>query len=336
MLVRSRALSRFLFGFAGLVLAASSGVSYAQTVAPDSYPTKPVRILVGFTPGGGPDITARLLAQKLTEGWKQPVIVENRPGAGSNIAAGALATAPADGYTLLSVSSAHAVSPAIYAKLPYDVAKDFAGISLTATGPALLIVSPQLGVKNVAELVALAKAKPGQLNYSSAGVGSGAHFAVELLKAQAGIDLAHIPFKGIPEALTETMAGRTQVFIATFASAINLVKEGKAMAIAVTGLKRMAELPALPTVAESGVPGLSHYEWVFWYGLLAPAKTPRHIIAKLNAEVAVILKQPEVRQRFAPLGIDPVTSTPEEFDKLIASEVASFTRLAKAANIKLD
>lgn len=336
MLTRRRSFFKPLISLTCVLLATSVAPLLAQTVSPDAYPTKPVRILVGFTPGGGPDITARLLAQKLTENWKQPVIVENRPGAGSNIAAQALATAPADGYTLLSVSSAHAVSPAIYAKLPYDVAKDFAGISLTATGPALLIVSPQLGVKNVAELVALAKSKPGQLNYSSAGVGSGAHFAVELLKVQAGIDLAHIPFKGIPEALTETMAGRTQVFIAPFASAINLVKDGKAIAIAVTGAKRMAELPALPTVAESGVAGLSNYEWVFWYGLLAPAKTPRHIVAKLNAEVSAILKQPEVRQRFAPLGIDPVTSTPEEFDKLIASEVASFTRLAKAANIKLD
>jgi tripartite-type tricarboxylate transporter receptor subunit TctC len=316
-----------------LLLGAIPPALWAQAAPFDAYPSKPIRILVGFTPGGGPDITARYLSSKLNESWKQAVLVENRLGAGSNVAAQALASAAADGYTLLSVSSAHAVSPAIYPKLPYDVHKNFAGITLTATGPALVIVSPQLGVKTMGELIALAKSKPGQLNYASAGVGSGSHFAVELLKSQVGIDMLHIPYKGIPEALTETMAGRTQVFISPYASAINLVKEGKATAIAVTSLKRMPDMPDLATVAESGAPG---YQWIFWYGLLAPAKTPRAIVDKLNAEVAHILKQPEVRQRFGPLGIEPVTSSPEEFDKLIANEVASFTRLAKAGNIKLD
>jgi tripartite-type tricarboxylate transporter receptor subunit TctC len=316
-----------------LLLGTSVPALWAQAAAVDAYPSKPIRILVGFTPGGGPDITARYLSSKLNESWKQAVVVENRLGAGSNVAAQALATAPADGYTLLSVSSAHAVSPAIYPKLPYDVHKDFAGITLTATGPALVIVSPQLGIKTMGELIALAKAKPGQLNFASAGVGSGSHFAVELLKSQVGIDMLHIPYKGIPEALTETMAGRTQVFISPYASAINLVKEGKATAIAVTSLKRMPDMPDVLTVAESGAPG---YQWIFWYGLLAPAKTPRAIVEKLNAEIVTILKQPEVRQRFGPLGIESVTSSPEEFDKLIANEVATFTRLAKAGNIKLD
>ncbi len=316
-----------------VLLGASAPALWAQVAPVDAYPSKPIRILVGFTPGGGPDITARYLSSKLGESWKQAVVVENRLGAGSNVAAQALANATADGYTLLSVSSAHAVSPAIYPKLPYDVHKDFAGITLTATGPALVMVSPQLGVKTMGELIALAKSKPGQLNFASAGVGSGSHFAVELLKSQVGIDMLHIPYKGIPEALTETIAGRTQVFISPYASAINLVKEGKATAIAVTSLKRMPDMPDVPTVAESGAPG---YQWVFWYGLLAPAKTPRAIVDKLNAEIGTILKQPEVRQRFGPLGIEPVTSSPEEFDKLIVNEVATFTRLAKAGNIKLD
>jgi tripartite-type tricarboxylate transporter receptor subunit TctC len=316
-----------------LLLGSSAPALWAQTAPIEAYPTKPIRILVGFTPGGGPDITARLLSGKLSESWKQAVVVENRLGAGGNVAAQALAIAASDGYTLLSVSSAHAVAPAIYPKLPYDVQKDFAGITLTATGPALVIVAPGLGIKSMGDLIALAKAKPGQLNYASAGVGSGSHFAVELLKNQTGMDLLHIPYKGIPEALTETMAGRTQVFIAPYASAINLVKEGKAIAIAVTSLKRMPDMPELPTVAESGAHG---YQWVFWYGLLAPAKTPRAIVDKLSAEIGQILKQPEVRQRFGPLGIEPVTSSPEEFDKLIANEVATFTRLAKAGNIKLD
>jgi tripartite-type tricarboxylate transporter receptor subunit TctC len=319
-------INTFIAGLTGLLF-----VHQAAAQASDPYPSKTIRILVGFTPGGGPDITARFLATKLGENWKQSVIVENRVGAGSNIAAQALANSAPDGYTLLSVSSAHAVAPAIYAKLPFDAQKDFAGVTLTATGPALVIVAPNQGIKTVSDLIALAKSKPGQLNFASAGKGSGSHFAVELLKSQAGIDMVHIPYKGIPEALTETMAGRVQVFIAPYASAINLVKDGKAIAIAVTSQKRMAELPDLPTVAEAGVPG---YEWVFWYGLLAPAKTPKAIVDKLQAEVANILKQPEVRQRFAPLGIAPVTNSPEEFDKLIANEIANFTRLAKAANIK--
>jgi tripartite-type tricarboxylate transporter receptor subunit TctC len=301
------------------------------TQAQEVYPSKAIKILVGFTPGGVPDITARFLSTKLNEAWKQPVVVENRVGAGSNIAAQALATSAPDGYTLLSVSSAHAVAPAIYAKLPFDAQKDFSGITLTATGPALVIVAPNLGVKTMAEFIALAKAKPGQLNFASAGKGSGSHFAVELLKSQAGIDMVHVPYKGIPEALTETIAGRVQVFIAPYASAIHLVKEGKAIAIAVTSTNRVPEMPDLPTVAEANLPG---YEWVFWYGLLATAKTPKAILDKINAEVVNILKQPEVRQRFAPLGISPVTSSPEDFDKLITSEIATFNRLAKAANIK--
>jgi len=318
--------SRLLFK-AVLLTAASFGV-FAQ-----DYPVKPVRILVGFTPGGVPDITARALALKMSETWKQPVVVENRPGAGSNIAALAAATSPADGYTLLSVSSAHAVAPAIYAKLGYDPLKDFSAISLTGTSPALVIVSPDLGIKTMTEFIALAKSRPGQLNFSSAGQGSGSHFAVELLKNQAGIDLVHIPLKGIPEALTETMSGRTHLFVSPYATAINLVRDGRAKVIAVTSLKRIPELPEVPTVAEANLPG---YQWIFWYGLLAPAKTPRPIIEKINAETARIFALPEIRQRFLPLGIDPVTSTSADFDKLLADEVATFTRLAKAANIKLD
>ena len=242
--------------------------------------------MVGFSPGGVPDIVARVLAPRFTETWKQPAIVENRLGAGSNVAAQAVATSAPDGYTLLSISSAHAISPAIYNKLAYDASKDFSGITLTATGPALVIVSPELNVNNMKEFIALAKSKPGQLNYSSAGVGSGSQFAAELLKSQAGIDLAHIPFKGIPEALTDTMAGRTHLFISPYASAINLVRDGKAKAIAVTSTSRVADLPNMPTVAESGVPG---YKWIFWYGLLAPANTPRDIVQKVQAEVVAAL-----------------------------------------------
>ena len=289
--------------------------------------------MVGFTPGGLPDITARLIGQKLSEAWKQPVTVENRPGAGGNIAAQAVAVAPPDGYTLLSISSAHTSAPAIYPKLPFDVAKDFAGITMTATGPCLLIAAPDLPVKTVGDLVALAKAKPGVLNYSSAGIGSGTHFAVETLKAQAGIDVVHVPFKGIPEALAEAVAGRVQFFMAPFATAIGLVKDGRAKAIAVTSPKRVGETPNIPTVAESGVPG---YKYAIWSGLLAPAKTPRALVEQLNAEVVRILRLPETAQRLAPLGTEAAPGTPEEFDRLIAEEVAGFTRLARAANIKVE
>jgi len=307
-------------------------VAQAQNSAAN-YPQKPVKIMVGFSPGGVPDIVARVLAPRFTETWKQPAIVENRLGAGSNVAAQAVATSAPDGYTLLSISSAHAISPAIYNKLAYDASKDFSGITLTATGPALVIVSPELNVNNMKEFIALAKSKPGQLNYSSAGVGSGSQFAAELIKSQAGIDLAHIPFKGIPEALTDTMAGRTHLFISPYASAINLVREGKAKAIAVTSTSRVADLPNMPTVAESGVPG---YKWIFWYGLLAPANTPRDIVQKVQAEVVAALKQPQVTQRFSSLGIEAVTSTPESFDQLIKDEVQLFKKLATASGIKAD
>lgn len=190
-----------------------------------------------------------------------------------------------------------------------------------------------LGVKSAGELIALAKARPGQLNFSSAGVGSGSHFAAELFKSMAGIDLVHVPFKGIPEALTETMTGRVQFFVSPFASAIGLVREGRARAVAVTGAQRMPQLPDLPTVVESGLPGC---RWDFWYGLLAPAQTPRAIVAKLNREIVRILEQPELRQRWAPLGVEPAPGAPEQFDKLVAEEVAAFTKIARAANIKVN
>lgn len=331
--------SRFLKSFSRWMPAALIGVSLLQWHAAQAqnnaatYPQKPVKIMVGFSPGGVPDIVARVLAPRFTETWKQPAIVENKLGAGSNVAAQAVATSAPDGYTLLSISSAHAISPAIYTKLAYDASKDFSGITLTATGPALVIVSPELNVNNMREFIALAKSKPGQLNYSSAGMGSGSQFAAELLKSQAGIDLAHIPFKGIPEALTDTMAGRTHLFISPYASAINLVREGKAKAIAVTSTSRVADLPNLPTVAESGVPG---YKWIFWYGLVAPANTPRDIVQKVQAEVVAALKQPQVTQRFSSLGIEAVTSTPESFDQLIKDEVQLFKKLATASGIKAD
>jgi len=297
------------------------------------YPARPVRIVIGFTPGGVPDITARLIAQKLTETWKQQVIVDNRTGAGGTIAAQIVANSNPDGYTLLSVSNAHAVAAAIYTKLPYDTLKDFAGVTMTATGPALLLVSPALGVKTAKDLIALAKARPGQFNFSSAGVGSGTHFAGELFKSMAEIDVVHIPFKGIPEAITETLTGRVQFFLSPLASAIGLVKDGKALAIGVASAQRVPQLPNLPTVAESGLPG---FRFEFWYGMLAPAKTPRPLVGRLNREITRVLGHPDVHNRLSGLGAEPAPSTPQAFDKFIADDIATLTRVARAANIKAN
>jgi tripartite-type tricarboxylate transporter receptor subunit TctC len=308
-----------------LVLFGSSG-AFAQ----EDYPNRPIRIVVGFTPGGGPDITARHIAQRLSEALKQQVIVENRPGAGGTVAAGQVARAPADGYTLLSVSSAHAVAPAIYPKLSYDTHADLAGISMTGRSKYVLVVPPSLGIRSLNELIAAAMAKPGNLNFSSAGVGSGTHFAGEILKAMAAIDVVHVPFKGIPEALGETIAGRVQFFMAPIANAIGPVRNGQLLGLGVSSASRDALLPELPTVAESGVPG---YESILWFGLLTASGVPRPIVAKLNREVGRILADAETKARWSPIGIEPSPGAPEEFDRVIRSDAAVFTRIARAANI---
>ena len=314
---------RFLLALALL----ASVPAFAQ-----DYPSRPIHILVGFMPGGGPDITARWIAQKLGEAWKQQVLVENRPGAGGTVAAGTVARAAPDGYTLLSVSSAHAVAPAIYPKLPYDTFKDFAGITETASSSYILVVPPSLGVRSVRELIALAKAKPAQLNFASAGVGSGTHFAGEMFKAMAGIDVVHVPFKGIPESLTETVTGRVQFFMAPMANGVNLVREGKLTGLAVSSAKRDVLLPDLPPVAEA-VPG---YESILWFGLLTGSGVPRPVVNRLNAEITQILRSSDTYERFSPIGMTPRPMSPEDFDALIRNDVATFSKIAREANIKAE
>jgi tripartite-type tricarboxylate transporter receptor subunit TctC len=309
----------------------ASAPAFAQPAG--DYPSRTLHILVGFTPGGGPDITARYVAQKLTDSWKQQVVVDNRPGAGGTIAAAAVARAAPDGYTLLSVSSAHAVAPAIYPKLPYDTFKDLAGITQTASSCYVLVVAPALGVRSVQELLALAKAKPGQLNFASAGVGSGTHFAGEMFKAMAGIDVVHVPFKGIPESLTETITGRVQFFMAPIANSVNFVREGKLTGLAVSSARRDLLLPDLPTVAQGGVPG---YESVLWFGLLTSSGVPRPVVNKLNAEIVRILRDAETHERFGPIGMTPRPMSPEAFDQVIRDDVAVFTKIARGANIKAE
>ena len=297
-----------------------------------AYPARPVRVLVGFTPGGGPDITARHIAQKLTDTWKQQVVVDNRPGAGGTVAAHTAATANPDGHTLLSVSSAHAVAPAIYAKLPYDL-RDLAGITQTATSKYLLVVAPSSAARSVKDLLAMARAKPGQLNFSSAGVGSGTHFTGELFKAMAAVDVVHVPYKGIPEALNDAMAGRVHFFMAPIANAVNLVKEGRLRALGVSSKARDALVPEVPTIAESGVAG---YESILWFGLLTSGRAPRALVTRINQDVARILREPEVNARWLPIGLEPRPTTPAEFDRIVAEDAATFAKLARAANIKAE
>jgi len=306
----------------------------AQSVADVPLP-KPAlpnyRFVTGFGAGGVPDAAARALAAKLSDLWKIPSIVENKLGAGGTLAAQAVLSAPADGQTILSVSPAHATAPAIFRKLPYDTLRDFAPVTLIGDGPALLVVPNDLKARNVAELVAMAKASPGQLSYSSAGIGSSSHFAAELLRSQAGIELVNIPYKSIGEAITEVIAGRVQFHIAPYISAVRLAKEGKLRALAVTGKRRMAELPDVPTVAESGLPG---YEWTFWYGLLVSAKTPAPVIDQLHRDLTGLVKLPDIRKQLAVMGVEVSAGTPAEFRQLIEAEVAKYARIAKLANIQ--
>ena len=312
-----------------LVLSAFACARSAPVAAQGDYPNRPLHILVGFTPGGGPDITARYIATRLGERLRQQVIVENRPGAGGTLAAASVARSAPDGYTLLSVSTAHAAAPAIYAKLPYDTLKDLAGVTQTASSKYVLVAAPSLGVKSAQELVAMAKARPGEINFSSAGVGSGTHFAAEIFKAMAAIDVVHVPHKGIPEALAETVAGRAHFFMAPIANAINLVRDGRLIGLAVSSRERDALLPELPPLADA-VPG---YSQELWFGLLAPAATPRPLIARLNTEIGRVLSDADTRTRWQPIGMEPRPGTPEEFDRLVASEIALYTRIARTANI---
>ena len=295
------------------------------------YPVRPVRIVIGFTPGGTPDITARLIGVKLSESLGQQIVVDNRPGAGGTIGAKLVAESNPDGHTLLSVSASHVLQPSIYARLPYDTLKDFAGITRTSTACYMLVTSPSSEARSAKELIAVAKAKPGQLNFASAGSGSGTHFAAEMFKHAAGIDAVHIPYKGIPESLNDTIAGRVQFFMSPLSGAIPLVKGGKLHALGISCTRRVAAIPDIPTLAESALPGFSYGTWS---GILAPVKTPRAIIGKLHTEITRILALPDIQQKMTSLGVEPDPTTPAGFDRLIAEQVAMMAKLARAAGIQ--
>lgn len=309
-----------------LMLAAACGSGNAQ-----DYPNRPIRIVVGFSAGSTTDILARTVGQKLNEAWAQPVIVDNRPGAGGVGASNAVATAAPDGYTLLVVSAGHAASAAMYAKLPYDTLNDFAGVSRIANVPSILVVPPTLGPRTVSELIALAKTKPGQLNFSSPGVGSANHLAGELFKTLAGIDVVHVPYKGIPEAMTAVISGSIQFNFSPVVNVLPLAREGKLLALAASTGKRSAVLPDLPTVAEAGLPS---YAFDPWFGILAPAKTPKAVLAKLSGEIARIVELTDVKERLHALGADPAPTTPEAFDAHVRAEVAKFRKIVRDAGIK--
>ena len=317
---------------AACVLLGASAASLAQgTDAAKSYPSRPVRIVVPFTPGGQPDIVARLIAQRLTDSLGQQVIVDNRPGAGGMVGSRIVASSNADGHTLLSISAAHVVTPAVRANLGYSTIKDFAGVTLVYNAAYYLVVPMSLEVRTVKDLIALAKAKPGQFNFTSAGTGSATHFGGEMFKASAGIDVVHVPHRGIPEALTDVMTGRVHFFMAPFGSTVGLIRDGKLRAIAVSSAQRTRMNPEIPTIAESGLPG---FRYDSWGALFAPAKTPRAIIDKLNRAVAVALKHPEVVQRLHAIGIEPVPSTPAQLDKFVAEQLKNAIALAQRAGIK--
>lgn len=314
-----------------LILVAPATLYAQRADEAAGFPGRPIRIVVGFGPGGLPDIYARTIAPKLIEALRQQVIVDNRPSAGGIIGTQIVADATPDGHTLLSASPSHVITPAIRSKLPYDPLKDFAGVTMTAATSYLMVVPPSLGVKTVQELIALAKAKPGQLNFSSAGIASGTHFAGELFKQHASIDAVHVPYRGIADALTDIVSGRVQFTVSSIGSSVALVKNGKLRALAVTSKRRTSLYPDVPTMMESGLP---KFEWYSWSGIFAPAKTPRAIVNKLNREITRALGLPDVQKLLHARGAEATPTTPAELDKFVAAQLPLLASLARKAGIE--
>src|SRR5712671_2431726 len=317
--------------FMRIAVLAALGVTSALA---QSYPAKPIRILIAQAPGSATDVVARVVGNRLSEGLGQPIVVEARPGAGGVLGTEAAARAAADGYTLfMGNNSTHGSNPALYAKLPYDAVNDFAPIAFVASVPYVLVVDPSLPVNSVQELIALAKSKPGKLNYASAGNGSTHHFCGELLKSMAGIDMTHVPYKGSGPAIAGLLGGDVSLMFANVADIGAQIKGGKVKPLAVTTAKRAAMLPDVPTMAEVGLPD---FEIQSWFGLLAPAGTPAAVVARLNAETVKVLGRADVKATLAAQGLEVAPGTPEQFGAYIKSEIARFGRIAKAAGIKAE
>src|SRR3954451_18080942 len=321
-----RVLAAFLVGLAAFCTDVSARAA--------EYPTRPVTLIVAFTPGGPSDLLARILGKKLEQLLGQPFVIENRPGAGGNIAAEAAAHAAPDGYTLLmGNNSILATNASLYRKIGYDAERDFAPISLIGSQANILVVNPALPVKSLAELIALAKANPGKLNFASSGYGAAAHLAGELFKRQAGIDIMHVAYKGAAPALQDVIGGHVQMMFATAASVVGHVKDGLVRPLAVTTLKRTAVLPDVPTIDELGIAG---FDATTWHGLVAPAGTPREVIEKLYHTTAVALTDPAVRKALGDLGVDIAGTSPQEFAAYIKAEIPKWSAVVKAAGARLD
>ena len=296
-----------------------------------NYPTKPIRVIVPFTPGSATDLLGRMYGTKLAEAWGQQVVIDNRSGAGSTIGTAIVAAATPDGHTLLLNSSAFAGSASIYPKLPYDPYKDFAPISLIAANPLLLVVAPSLGVKSVKDLVARAKSQPGKLTFASSGVGSGTHYGGELFAQTAKIKVVHVPYKGTPETITDTVSGRIHYAVPPILAALPLVREGRLIALGVTAPERSALLPDVPTVSEAGVPG---YKYEGWFGFLAPAKTPAHVVEKIGREITRIAQMGDIKEKIAAMGGRSWHSTPAELENLIRTEIETRGKVFRQAGVK--
>jgi tripartite-type tricarboxylate transporter receptor subunit TctC len=315
----------------GVLLAAMAAIAFAQAPA---YPTKPIRLVVPFPAGGTTDILARAAAQKLTEAWGQPVVVDNRPGAGGNIGSELVAKAAPDGYTLeMGTVGTHAINASLYAKMPYDHVKDFFPVILVAGVPNVLVVHPSVPVNSVAELIAYAKANPGKLNFASSGNGTSIHLSAELFKVMSGVQMAHVPYKGSAPAVQDLLGGQVQLMFDNLPSALPHIKGGKLRALAVTSAQRAPVLPDVPTIAEAGLPG---FEASSWFGVLAPAGTPPAIVAKLNAEIAKWLASPEAKEKLQAQGANVAGGPPEEFAKHIAAETAKWAKVVKESGAKID
>lgn len=316
--------------FAGTIVCASLWVAESSA---QSYPVKPIRIVVGFTAGGGTDVTARLVSQKLFEQMGQPVVVENRPGAAGSIANERVAAAAADGYTLLMIANSAAVQVALRPKLPYDLERDFAPVSLLSVAPFLFVVNPSFPPRSVEELIALARSQPGKLNFGSDGVGTVLHLAGELFNLMAQTKIVHVPHKGGTEAATATAAGQIEMSFTGVSSSLPLIGAGKLRALAVTSAKRASFLPSVPTLSESGLPG---YAISSWYGMLAPAGVPKNIIARLNAETAKAVNTPDMKEALNKQGFEPQTNAPEQFAAFIRAEIAQSGKLIKLIGLKVE
>ncbi|HKA40146.1 MAG TPA: tripartite tricarboxylate transporter substrate binding protein [Burkholderiales bacterium] len=318
---------------AGLVLAACAGLVPAGGATAQNYPSRPIRLIVPFPPGGGTDITARATALKLGESWGQTVVVDNRPGANGTIGADIAAKSAPDGYTITMISSSHAVNAGLYSKLPYDLMRDLTPITQATSQPYVLVINPSVPAKSVKELLAVAKAKPGTLNYGSSGTGGISHLAGALLGSLTGTSLVHVPYKGGNPAMIDVISGQIQMLFGTLLLNGPHIKAGRLRVLAVTTPQRWPGTPELPTMVEAGVPGFVITQW---YGMLAPARTPQAIVTRLNKEIARILHQPDVQEKLAADGADAVGNTPEQFGAHIRSEIAKYSKLVKQIGLKAE